>query len=175
MSVIELQLKVSSFLDAQLSALRASPRCLPPPVEIAGRRLQVQGIEFGANAIRHDKPATFGVFYHSTHEGAHPVGTDTPAEGFQTQIAQELSLHVADADDILALDEAVRRLEQQDAGVAAVVRLRFYAGLSVDETAAALGTSPRTVKRDWAFARAWLLRALGGTAAGGGGGGDAPG
>lgn len=61
---------------------------------------------------------------------------------------------------VLALDDAVAALERQDPDAAAVVRLRFYAGLSVDETANALGTSPRTVKRDWAFARAFLLRAL---------------
>jgi RNA polymerase sigma factor (TIGR02999 family) len=65
-----------------------------------------------------------------------------------------------DPEAILALDEAVAGLEKQDPDAAAVVRLRFYAGLSVEETAQALGTSPRTVKRDWAFARAYLLRVL---------------
>ena len=67
-----------------------------------------------------------------------------------------------DPEQILALDEAVSRLEGQDPDAAAVVRLRFYAGLSVDETARAVGTSPRTVKREWAFARAYLLRVLSG-------------
>ena len=62
--------------------------------------------------------------------------------------------------EILALDEAVSRLEHEEPQLAAVVRLRFYAGLSVDETAEALGVSPRTVKRDWTFARAWLFRRL---------------
>jgi RNA polymerase sigma factor (TIGR02999 family) len=61
---------------------------------------------------------------------------------------------------ILALDDAVAALERADPDAAAVVRLRFYAGLSVDETAEALDRSPRTVKRDWAFARAFLLRVL---------------
>ena len=50
---------------------------------------------------------------------------------------------------ILALDEAVLRLEEMSPTVAAVVRLRFYAGLSIDEPADALGLSPRTVKREW--------------------------
>jgi RNA polymerase sigma factor (TIGR02999 family) len=67
-----------------------------------------------------------------------------------------------DPTQILALDEAISRLEQLDADAARTLRLRFYAGLSVDETAKALGSSPRTVKRDWAFARAFLLRELGG-------------
>ena len=65
---------------------------------------------------------------------------------------------------ILALDEAVSRLEEIDPDAARVVHLRFYGALSVEETAQALGISPRTVKRDWAFARAFLLRALGGSA-----------
>jgi RNA polymerase sigma factor (TIGR02999 family) len=65
--------------------------------------------------------------------------------------------------ELLALDEAIRRLEEQDPTAAEVVRLRYFAGLSVDETAEALGVSDRTVKREWAFARAWLHDALGGS------------
>lgn len=65
-----------------------------------------------------------------------------------------------DPDEILALDEAFRRLDSESPQAAAVVRLRFYGGLSVDETAAALEISPRQVDRLWAFARAWLFRAL---------------
>ena len=61
--------------------------------------------------------------------------------------------------DAVALDELIHRLEQEDGQVAAVVRLRFYAGLSIEETADALGISPRTVKRNWAYARSWLLDA----------------
>jgi RNA polymerase sigma-70 factor (ECF subfamily) len=60
----------------------------------------------------------------------------------------------------LILDEAIARLEGVDAEVAAVVRLRYFAGLSVDDTAAALGVSAPTVKRAWAFARGWLKQAL---------------
>ncbi|HEY5908708.1 MAG TPA: ECF-type sigma factor, partial [Vicinamibacteria bacterium] len=66
----------------------------------------------------------------------------------------------ADPEKILAVDEAVRRLEADDPEAAAVVRLRFYAGLSVDETAKALGTSPRTAARLWTYARAVLYRSL---------------
>ena len=62
--------------------------------------------------------------------------------------------------EILALDEALLRLEQSSPTVAAVVRLRFFAGLSIDETAEALGISPRTVKREWTYARARLARDL---------------
>jgi len=67
-----------------------------------------------------------------------------------------------DFSDAVALDEAFCRLEQESPDVAEVVRLRFYAGRSVAETADALGTSPRSVNRAWAYARAWLYDALAG-------------
>ena len=63
-------------------------------------------------------------------------------------------------DQVLALDNAFQRLEEQDPKAADVVRLRFFAGLSVEETAKAMDLSARTVKREWAFARAWLYGAL---------------
>jgi len=60
----------------------------------------------------------------------------------------------------LILDEAILRLEAVDPEAAAVVRLRYFSGLSVEETALALDASTATVKRDWAFARAWLKDAI---------------
>jgi RNA polymerase sigma factor (TIGR02999 family) len=68
----------------------------------------------------------------------------------------------ADPSEILALDEALARLENAEPEVAAVVRLRFFAGLSGDDAAEALGVSPRQVDRIWAYARAWLSRELAG-------------
>jgi RNA polymerase sigma factor (TIGR02999 family) len=65
-----------------------------------------------------------------------------------------------DPEEILTLEDAIRRLEEDDPDVAKVVHLRFFAGLSVDETAAALGVSASSVDRDWAYARAWLRRAI---------------
>src|SRR5688572_14196372 len=62
--------------------------------------------------------------------------------------------------DVLALDEALASLASIDAQKARVVELRFFGGLSVDETAAALGVSASTVDRDWVFARSWLHRAM---------------
>jgi RNA polymerase sigma factor (TIGR02999 family) len=79
---------------------------------------------------------------------------------------QRVALNVLDlaqtenSEEILALDEAFCRLEQREPEAAEVVRLRFFAGLSVDQTAEALGVSPRTVDRRWKFARAWLFREL---------------
>ncbi|MFZ4574042.1 MAG: ECF-type sigma factor [Phycisphaerales bacterium] len=63
-----------------------------------------------------------------------------------------------DSDQIMALDAALKRLEAAEPEVAAVVRLRFFAGLSGEETAEALAISPRQVDRLWAYARAWLAR-----------------
>jgi RNA polymerase sigma factor (TIGR02999 family) len=63
-------------------------------------------------------------------------------------------------DDLVALGDALAKLEQIDARQARVVECRFFGGLSLDETAKALGISPATVSRDWTFARAWLHRAL---------------
>jgi RNA polymerase sigma-70 factor, ECF subfamily len=59
-----------------------------------------------------------------------------------------------------ALDEAMERLEHFDPELARIVDLRFFAGLSIEETADALGSSPATIKRRWALARAWLHREL---------------
>ena len=62
--------------------------------------------------------------------------------------------------DLLAVDAALQKLAVEDPRKAQVVELRFFGGLSVEETAAALGVSARTVRGDWTFARAWLYRAL---------------
>jgi RNA polymerase sigma factor (TIGR02999 family) len=62
--------------------------------------------------------------------------------------------------DVLSLDEALERLEALSARLVRVVELRFFGGLSVEETAELLGVTPRTVKRDWRKARALLLRDL---------------
>jgi RNA polymerase sigma factor (TIGR02999 family) len=64
------------------------------------------------------------------------------------------------SDTILILDDAICRLEEQSPQQAEVVRLRFYAGLSVEETARAMNVSEVTVKRAWRYARAWLWRQM---------------
>lgn len=64
--------------------------------------------------------------------------------------------------DFVAIDRALEKLAKMDEGKAKVVELRFFAGLTVDQAAAALGVSPSTVARDWQFARLWLHRELSG-------------
>ena len=62
--------------------------------------------------------------------------------------------------DLLALDEVLERLAAMDTQQARIVEMRFFAGLSVEETAAVLGISPATVKRDWSMARRWIHKEL---------------
>jgi RNA polymerase sigma-70 factor, ECF subfamily len=69
----------------------------------------------------------------------------------------------ADPESMLpALDEALERLEHIDAEQARIVELRYFAGLSIEEAADAMGMSPATLKRRWSLARAWLFRELAG-------------
>ena len=68
----------------------------------------------------------------------------------------------ADLVDLLDLDTALRELEQLDPQQARIVELRYFAGLSIEETAHVAGVSPATVKRDWLLAKAWIRRRLSG-------------
>lgn len=73
--------------------------------------------------------------------------------------------HVAateDPTDLIAIDEALTALANEDAQLARVVELRYFCGLSIDDTATALGVSPRKIDKDWRVARAWLHRRLSG-------------
>ena len=80
---------------------------------------------------------------------------------FERQIlADEVAIDLGDVDALLDLDAALSKLATEDSEMAKLVELRYFAGLSVEETASALGVSPRTVKRNWAYARAWLGREL---------------
>jgi RNA polymerase sigma-70 factor (ECF subfamily) len=65
--------------------------------------------------------------------------------------------------DVEVLDQALARLAEHDAGQARLVELRYFGGLTIEETADVLGVSPATVKRSWMVARAWLKKELGGT------------
>jgi RNA polymerase sigma factor (TIGR02999 family) len=63
-------------------------------------------------------------------------------------------------DDLIALDDSLERLAQENPGCAELVKLRFFAGLTLEEAAASLGLARRTADRTWAYARAWLYESL---------------
>lgn len=95
-------------------------------------------------------------------EHARSRGRDKRQGDRQRQPLSVVDLAVdADLEQVLAVQSAVEKLEAVDARLAEIVRLRFYAGLGVEETARALQLSERTVRRDWTLARAWLIRELG--------------
>jgi RNA polymerase sigma-70 factor, ECF subfamily len=71
-------------------------------------------------------------------------------------ISEELAFSPEQSEDLLRLDDALKRLSTIDPRQGRIVELRFFGGLSVDETSEFLGVSPKTVKRDWAVAKAWL-------------------
>lgn len=79
---------------------------------------------------------------------------------FRVALSEEIPAEGTDGFDVLALDEALDRLAALDAKQVQIVELRFIAGLSVEETAEVIATSPTTVKRESAIARAWLFREL---------------
>jgi RNA polymerase sigma factor (TIGR02999 family) len=87
-------------------------------------------------------------------------GREKRGAGISVTSLDENAVAAQPAVDIVALDEALARLAAVDPQQSRVVELRFFAGLSVDETAEALGISPATVKRDWATAKLWLYNEL---------------
>jgi RNA polymerase sigma factor (TIGR02999 family) len=89
-------------------------------------------------------------------DGEAPVDVD--------EVSQILTVTLPD-DRLLALDDALEGLAALDARQSRIVELRFFGGLSVEETASVLAISPTTVKREWATGRAWLFRAMHGDAA----------
>jgi RNA polymerase sigma factor (TIGR02999 family) len=79
----------------------------------------------------------------------------------RVELAEGLAWIEPPAEDVLALDEAIGKLQADNPGLSEVVTLRYYAGLSFEETAGVVGRSVSTLKREWRFARAWLARRMG--------------
>jgi RNA polymerase sigma factor (TIGR02999 family) len=91
------------------------------------------------------------------------LSTSPGESGHSGEDLTPTALHHHDGDrheDIVAIDRALADLAALDPQQAKVVEMRYFAGLTIDETADALGISPATVKREWAMARAWLRREL---------------
>jgi len=96
----------------------------------------------------------------------HARGRRALKRGIPVIMNEEIFHRAAGADhteEILAVDEILGRLAELDPQQARIVELRYFAGLSVEETAEAMAISPRTVKRDWAMAKGWMKTQLSGT------------
>jgi RNA polymerase sigma-70 factor (ECF subfamily) len=91
---------------------------------------------------------------HARAHNAAKRGGDAP----KVFLEENLILSEAKSGDMLSLDEALARLAKLDPRQGRIVELRFFGGLSVEETAEVLGISARTVKREWSVARAWLYQ-----------------
>jgi RNA polymerase sigma factor (TIGR02999 family) len=78
----------------------------------------------------------------------------------RVDLEEAISLAEPPSDDVLAIDEALTRLEEIDPTAAKLVKLRYFAGLTMRQAAEALGISPRDAERNWTYARTWLHRAL---------------
>jgi RNA polymerase sigma factor (TIGR02999 family) len=96
-------------------------------------------------------------------EEARKKGSQRCGGGWQRlELSDDDLICLPPSDELLDLDEALERLSKVDANAAQVVKLRVFAGMTIDEAARVLSLSSRTAKRDWAYAQAWLGRALGG-------------
>ena len=78
----------------------------------------------------------------------------------RVELEEGVLVSAARSEDLVALDFSLEKLQAADPRLAALVECRFFGGLTIEETAEALGTSPATVKRDWVAARTWLYREL---------------
>ncbi|MBX3406616.1 MAG: sigma-70 family RNA polymerase sigma factor [Phycisphaeraceae bacterium] len=97
---------------------------------------------------------------HAKARGREKRGGEDGRAARRIAFASVGELAAAESEEIVAFDVALCRLEAESADAARVIRLRFYAGLSVEQTAQAMDVSERTVNRLWTFARAWLHRAV---------------
>src|SRR5262249_57892143 len=80
--------------------------------------------------------------------------------GQRIELTEGLALIEPPADDLLAVDEAIQRLQVEEPRLGEIVQLRYYAGLSLEETASVVGRSVRTIPRQWPQRPAWLARRL---------------
>ena len=125
-------------------------------MEQVGARTHVHFLRVASRAMRHIL-SNYARDRHAMKRGgaAKHVPLDLLTEG-----AQSVPFSDEQSDQLSELDDALRRLESVDPRLSEVVECRFFGGLTIEETAAALDISPVTVKRDWSLARAWLFRDL---------------
>lgn len=138
-----------------------------------GHTLQATALVHEAYLKMRDHPSVFGTdrghFFRVAAEAMRQVLVDHARSkqrqkrgGSRRRAIADVAQLAAEQDpeEILALEEAIRRLEGVEPRAAEIVKLRFFAGLSIEETAEVTGLSVRTTNREWKFARAWLYKAL---------------
>jgi RNA polymerase sigma factor (TIGR02999 family) len=124
--------------------------------------LRLTGSELPAfNDRKHFMALAANVMRRVLVDRARNAGRSKRGDGIAALTLDESQGIAIDAFELIELDEALSRLAERDALMARVVELRYFAGLSVEEAALALDTSPRSVNRAWTAARAWLLREMG--------------
>lgn len=156
-------------LAASLAATRRPGETLQPTALVHEAYLRlVRGDDPGWEGRRHFYGAAAQAMREILIEQARRKGSQKRGgDRERIELSDGLAFVEPPADDLLALDEAVQALKADDPRLAEIVELRYYTGLSVEETADVVGASASTVKRDWRFARAWLAKHLGSAAPGG--------
>jgi RNA polymerase sigma factor (TIGR02999 family) len=154
-------------LAAVLTAQRAPGQTLTPTALVHEAYLRlVRNQDPGWQGRRHFFGAAAQAMREILIEQARRKGRlKRGGRGRRVQLSEGMAWIEPPADDIIALDEAIGRLQGEDARLAEIVMLRYFSGLSVEETARVLDVSVSTVTRDWRYARAWLAGLLGATRA----------
>lgn len=117
--------------------------------------------DVGWDSRAHFYAAAAEAMRHILIDHARRVGAKKRGGGQARQIASVVDLASKDSvAEALEIDDAIAALRERDPRAASVIQLRFFAGLSIDDTAAALNLAPSTVDREWRYARAWLSRRL---------------
>jgi RNA polymerase sigma factor (TIGR02999 family) len=150
-------------LAAALTAQRGPGQTLTPTALVHEAYLRlVKGEDPGWQGPRHFFGAAAQAMREILIEQARRKGRlKRGGGGHRIELTEGLAWIEPPADDVLALDEAIHQLQEEDAHLAELVMLRYYSGLTVEETACVLGVSVSTVTRDWRYARAWLAGCLG--------------
>jgi RNA polymerase sigma factor (TIGR02999 family) len=159
-------------LAAALAGRLPPGQTLTPTVLVHEAYLRLVGQQDpGWNGRRHFFGAAAQAMRNILIEQARRKATQKRGGGARrVELAEGLAVIEPPADDILAVDEAIQKLQAEKPHLAEIAMLRYFAGLSADETAVVLGMSASTLAREWRFARAWLVRQLGDAPVGPGGG-----
>jgi RNA polymerase sigma factor (TIGR02999 family) len=154
-------------LAAVLTAQRAPGQTLTPTALVHEAYLRlVRNEDPGWQGRRHFFGAAAQAMREILIEQARRKGRlKRGGRGRRVELSEGLAWIEPPADDVLALDEAIGRLQAEDARLAEIVLLRYFGGLSVEETARVVGVSVSTLTRDWRYARACLAGFLGGAGA----------